>query len=134
MTIIAAIGMTDFVREVRARCDGAIDPAEMGRFLATNRIEAASLDGFVRFAPGRYTRHLVHKDRDVEILVLCWARDRRRRSTGTRASTAGPGSSAGGSRSRATARRRGRPCGSSRSGPPWRPGRDTSTGPPTSTP
>lgn len=74
MTSITALAMTDFVRQVRARCDGAIDPAEMGRFLATNRIEAASLDGFVRFAPGRYTRHLVHKDRDVEILVLCWAR------------------------------------------------------------
>ena len=68
MTSINAMAMTDFVREVRARCDGAIDPAEMGRVLAANRIEAASLDGFVRFAPGRYTRHLVHKDRDVEIL------------------------------------------------------------------
>src|ERR1700675_207606 len=74
MTSITALAMTDFVREVRARCDGVIDPAEMSRFLAANRIEAASLDGFVRFAPGRYTRHLVHKDRDVEILVLCWAR------------------------------------------------------------
>jgi NitT/TauT family transport system ATP-binding protein len=74
MTSITAMAMTDFVREVRARCDGAIDPAEMSRFLAANRIEAASLDGFVRFAPGRYMRHLVHKDRDVEILVLCWAR------------------------------------------------------------
>ena len=73
MTTITALAMTDFVREVRARCDRAIDPAEMSRFLAANRIEAASLDGFVRFAPGRYTRHLVHKDRDVEILVLCWA-------------------------------------------------------------
>ena len=74
MTSMTAMDMTEFVREVRARCDGAVDPAEMGRFLAASRIEAASLDGFVRFAPGRYTRHLVHKDRDVEILVLCWAR------------------------------------------------------------
>lgn len=65
--------MADFVREIRGRCHGALDPAEMGRFLVTARIEAASLNAFVRFVPGRYTRHLVHKDGDVEVLVLCWA-------------------------------------------------------------
>jgi len=66
--------MADFAREVRKRCDGALDPLEMGRFLTTARIEPTSLESFVRFAPGRYTRHLVHKDRNVELLVLCWAR------------------------------------------------------------
>lgn len=66
--------MADFVREVRRRCHGALDTVEIGRFLAGSRIEPASLDGFVRFAAGRYTRHLVHKDDDVELLVLCWAR------------------------------------------------------------
>jgi NitT/TauT family transport system ATP-binding protein len=69
--------MADFVHEVRRRCGGGLDPVEMGRFLATARIEPTSLEGFVRFATGRYTRHLVHKDRDVEILVLCWARGAR---------------------------------------------------------
>jgi NitT/TauT family transport system ATP-binding protein len=127
-------GMTDFVREVRARCDGAIDPAEMAAFLATNRIEAASLDGFVRFAPGRYMRHLVHKDRDVEILVLCWARG----STAPIHGHEGEYCWARVERGRlafASYREASRaPCGSSRSGPPWTPGRDTSTGPPTSTP
>ena len=66
--------MAEFVRQVRKRCEGAIDAVEMGRFLAVSRIEPASLDEAVAFAPGRYTRHLIHKDRDVEILVLCWAR------------------------------------------------------------
>ena len=74
MTSRAALPMTDFVDEIRARCRGAVDPAEMGRFLVTRQIEAASLDGFAQFVPGRYTRHLVHKDDNVEILVLCWAR------------------------------------------------------------
>ena len=134
MTSITAMTMTDFVREVRARCDGAIDPAEMSRFLAANRIEAASLDGFVRFASGRYTRHLVHKDRDVEILVLCWARGSTAPIHGHEGEYCWAGSSAGDSRSRATARPRGRPCGSSRSARPSRAGRDTSTARPTSTP
>ena len=74
MTSATTLPMAAFVREVRRRCDGALDPVEMGRFLAASRIEPASLDDFVRFAPGRYTRHLVHKDVDVELLVLCWAR------------------------------------------------------------
>ena len=59
---------------MRRRCEGILDPVELGRFLATARIEPISLEGFVRFAPGRYTRNLVHKDRDVELLVLGWAR------------------------------------------------------------
>jgi hypothetical protein len=74
MTDAISLTMADFVAEVRKRCGKALDPAEMGRFLAATRIKPASLDAFVRFAPGRYTRHLVHKDDDVELLVLCWAR------------------------------------------------------------
>jgi len=95
MTPALLMPMADFVREVRRRCHGALDAIEMGHFLTVTRIETASLDGFVRFASGRYTRHLVHKDHDVELLVLCWARARSRRSTDTRASIAGRGSSAG---------------------------------------
>lgn len=74
MTSTAALGMSDFVLEVRALCAGAVDPAAMSRLLAARPIEPASLDAFARFVPGRYTRHLVHKDDSVEILVLCWAR------------------------------------------------------------
>jgi len=73
MTPALLMPMADFVREVQRRCHGALDAVEMGRFLTVSRIEPASLDGFVQFASGRYTRHLVHKDHDVELLVLCWA-------------------------------------------------------------
>src|SRR5262249_44117586 len=78
MASLASMPMADFVWEIRRLCRGTIDPAEVRRFLAMGRIDPASLDGFVRFVPGRYTRHLVHRDEDVEILVLCW-------SPGTRA-------------------------------------------------
>jgi NitT/TauT family transport system ATP-binding protein len=74
MMPVLPMAMADFVREVQRRCHGALDPAEMGHFLTVTRIEPVSLDGFVDFASGRYTRHLVHKDHDVEVLVLCWAR------------------------------------------------------------
>jgi NitT/TauT family transport system ATP-binding protein len=74
MVTTTPLSLTDFIREVRARCTGHLDPIEVGRFLTTARVETASLEGLVRFAPGRYTRHLVYKDPAVEILVLCWAR------------------------------------------------------------
>jgi len=73
----APLPMDVFVREVLRRCRGSLDPGEMTRFLGVTRVRPDSLDGFLAFAPGRYTRHLVHKDRDVEILVLCWARGAR---------------------------------------------------------
>ena len=66
--------LTSMARESALDVDGALDAIEMGHFLTVTRIEPASLDGFVHFASGRYTRHLVYKDHDVELLVLCWAR------------------------------------------------------------
>ena len=74
MTPALLMPMADFVREVQQRCRGTLDAVEMGHFLTVTRIEPASLDGFIQFASGRYTRHLVHKDHAVELLVLCWAR------------------------------------------------------------
>ena len=73
MTTVATIGIAEFVDEVRRRSRAPIDVADMARFLTGTRIDAAALDAVVAFAPGRYTRHLVHRDKDVEILVLCWA-------------------------------------------------------------
>lgn len=74
MTGVTFVTMADFVGEARRLCGPRLDPQAVERFLAGTRIEPSSLAPYVRFAPGRYTRHLVHKDVDVELLVLCWAR------------------------------------------------------------
>ena len=70
---VAAVAMADIVDEIRQLCRTGPDRHQMHRLLAETRITPASLDPYVRFAPGRYTRHLVHKDQTVEVLVLCWA-------------------------------------------------------------
>ncbi len=121
------VAMADFVAEIRRLCGSGPDPREMERFLAVTHIEPASLDPYVRFEPGRYTRHLVHKDRDVELLVLCGPAAPAHPSTGTRASCAGRGSSGGASASRAIAR-----CPAPRSGW-WRSVASSRAGPATST-
>src|SRR5688572_19946103 len=67
------LSMKDFAIEVGTRCAVDFDPQALDGWLRDTRIEPASLEPFVRVEPGRYTRHLVLKNRDVELLVLCWA-------------------------------------------------------------
>ncbi len=66
--------MRDFTRETTRLAAPGLDPKALHRFLASTLLEPGSLHGYVRFEPGRYARHLVHKSADVEILVLCWSR------------------------------------------------------------
>jgi NitT/TauT family transport system ATP-binding protein len=68
------MSMEEFADGVRARCAGTLDAQGMHRWLGEARIDPASLNRYVAFAPGRYRRHLVFKTADVELLVLCWAR------------------------------------------------------------
>jgi len=66
-----------FAEEVRRLIEAAAPAPQIQRFLAATPIAPVSLDRFVRFADGRYTRHLVLKTPAVEVLVLCWRRGSR---------------------------------------------------------
>jgi NitT/TauT family transport system ATP-binding protein len=71
--IPALMPMAQFVDEIGRLTTGRLDADRMQRLLSSTLIEPASLDVYARFESGRYTRHLVHKSAQVEILVLCWA-------------------------------------------------------------
>jgi NitT/TauT family transport system ATP-binding protein len=71
---MSTLSIEKFVGHVRRLSAPGADPRETHRFLSEAVIPPAALDPYVRFARGRYTRHLVHKCPDVEILVLCWSR------------------------------------------------------------
>src|SRR5262249_34538168 len=58
-------------------CAAGFDAQAVHRWLRDTVIEPLSLEPYVRFEPGRYARHLVLKNADVELLVLCWARGAR---------------------------------------------------------
>jgi NitT/TauT family transport system ATP-binding protein len=66
-----------FADGVRRLLEAGAPTVDVHRFLTDTRIEPASLDGYLRFEDGRYTRHLVLKTPAVEILVLCWRRGAR---------------------------------------------------------
>ena len=67
------VPMAQLVDAIGRLTAGAVDADRMQQLLASTLVEPASLDPYVDFEPGRYTRHLVHKSAEVEVLVLCWA-------------------------------------------------------------
>jgi len=68
------LSMDDFVTRMRRLTAPPLDSGMVQRFLGTHLIEPASLERYVSFEDGRYTRHLVFKNSAVELLVLCWRR------------------------------------------------------------
>jgi NitT/TauT family transport system ATP-binding protein len=72
--MLAVVSMPDFVARMRQLTSPAVDADAVQAFLGTHLIEPASIAPYLRYAAGRYTRHLVFKSAAVELLVLCWAR------------------------------------------------------------
>jgi cysteine dioxygenase type I len=70
----ARLAMDAFVTRMRELAAPGVDAKMVQRFLDGHLIEPASIDPYVRFEDGRYTRHLVFKNAAVELLVLCWGR------------------------------------------------------------
>jgi hypothetical protein len=66
--------MDGFVTRMRELTTPVVDAQAVQRFLGSHLIEPASLERYLRFEAGRYTRHLVFRDAAVELLVLCWPR------------------------------------------------------------
>jgi len=66
-----------FTDEIKSVVHRGLDRREMQRVLDETRIEPASLAPRLHFEDGRYTRHLVYKSPDVELLILCWSRGSR---------------------------------------------------------
>jgi NitT/TauT family transport system ATP-binding protein len=75
--MLGALSMDDSVTRMRELTAPPMNPVTVQRFLGTHLSEPASLAPHVRYAAGRYTRHLVFKSPAVELLVLCWARGAR---------------------------------------------------------
>ena len=45
---------------------------EISTYLSTFELQKNVLNEYVSFKTEKYARHLVHKDKDFEILVVCW--------------------------------------------------------------
>ena len=45
---------------------------EISTFLSQYKLPQVTLADYVKFKTDKYARHLVHKDEDFEILIVCW--------------------------------------------------------------
>lgn len=75
MASAAPVSLDAFVASVLriAQDDFATEP--MTRLLAEARFADQELLQHLRFHPERYTRHLIHRTDDVEILALAWPKE-----------------------------------------------------------
>src|SRR5687768_734880 len=48
------------------------EPANIATLLDGVSVEPATLERYLHFASGRYTRNLIHRDDRFELLALCW--------------------------------------------------------------
>ncbi|MGH9323171.1 MAG: cysteine dioxygenase [Vicinamibacteria bacterium] len=47
---------------------------EVRKYLGETLLEDQDLEPYIQYCDDHYSRNLVHKDRDFEILVVCWGR------------------------------------------------------------
>ena len=48
------------------------DPASIATLLDGVSVESSTLERYLHFVSGRYTRNLIHRDATFELLALCW--------------------------------------------------------------
>jgi len=61
-----------FVEGLRAIPAEAFDSERVLAYLQDNPVDPESLDPYLYFKPGAYTRNLIFKNRLFEVLALCW--------------------------------------------------------------
>ncbi len=54
-----------------------LQPVRVAATLRGVRIDERTLAPYLTWAPGRYTRNLVHRDASFELVAICWEKDAR---------------------------------------------------------
>lgn len=67
-------GIADLVDALRG-LGSELDPSRVAATLREVRVDDRSLAPFLGFVPGRYTRNLVARTADFELIAICWDRD-----------------------------------------------------------
>jgi cysteine dioxygenase len=64
--------MDQLVRDLKELAARSFPKDDVNSYLRETLIEPSSLAPYVHAAEDHYTRNLVHKDEDFELLVICW--------------------------------------------------------------
>ena len=68
-------GIADLVDALRGLGDGELEPSRVAATLRAVRVDDRSLEPFLTFVPGRYTRNLVARTAAFELIAISWDRD-----------------------------------------------------------
>jgi cysteine dioxygenase len=66
------VTLDDFIAAALRLSDGDFEVEPMTRLMTQARLRDDDLARFLRFDPDRYTRSLIHRAEEVEILALAW--------------------------------------------------------------
>jgi cysteine dioxygenase len=66
------ISVATFVDRLRAIEGGPVTSDRVAELIDSAEVDEKTLRPFVRFADDHYTRHLVHRDRHFDVMLLCW--------------------------------------------------------------
>ena len=70
-----SISMHDFIETVRRLATDGFATEPMTRLLTQTRLHDDDLKPFLHFVAGGYTRTLIYRNDEVEVLALCWPHD-----------------------------------------------------------
>jgi cysteine dioxygenase type I len=66
------VDVSRFVDSLRSLEDGPITRDRMLEFMLETRVDRKSLDPYVHFRTDMYTRNLVYRDDQLELMAVCW--------------------------------------------------------------
>ena len=68
------VSMDRLVKDIESFAKQEFPKSAVSSYLAETLIEPNSLSPYLKYEKHRYTRHLVHKNTDFELLVICWGK------------------------------------------------------------
>ena len=71
------VAMDQLVRDLKGLAESDFPKDDIETYLSETLIEPSSLERHMRHSEDHYTRNLVHKDEDFELLVICWGSGQR---------------------------------------------------------
>jgi NitT/TauT family transport system ATP-binding protein len=68
------VSFEHLIDDLKRFAAGGFSATEVRQYLAQTLMDRAALEPYLNYCDQHYTRNLVHKDQDFELLVICWGR------------------------------------------------------------
>lgn len=66
------VAMNELVDDIKSFAERDFPRKDIHAYLSETMVEPKVLERYLSYCEDRYTRHLVHKEKDFELLVICW--------------------------------------------------------------